>query len=533
MIQVYVIRATNLSVRSNYSSVSVNIYANGYSKVRVGKTKKSKLQNPIFDIDKKNPFYIPFIIANTLEFEVICKSSFHHKTVLGSSSIPLNAVGEESTFEAPITSTSHINNDAKLTLVIIPNVKPFDIVSQFPNPLSSWKSPIYVYLTSPNSSNFETERDDISHLKLSFLKFHQLGRYPSLITKDSSTVFPGIRLPFKEQDYHINDNSKYLQMTDVFEFNPEILSPFYYTPIISNSGFRGTLLVNVATNFSLTQSKNLNDNFDFKIIKQVEIEVGQDGCYSSGLIFWPNLIGRISFITIKPFFHEDIDTDSKNCFSINNDQILSQISPSLKSSNKNGPFTQDIRRRYYQAEEESYSFSLENISDFTGSLFPPIFNCSISNIRAKNRIIMCCFLFDKNYKNVQNRYEDLLKNKSESTIAIRLLEIPLDVNYIIICANSLSKVNNQAKLTITDADNNKEIANSMTFLMSNNYLKILFILYRVTEDHWSSIEGQDWVSNKDEQKIPSKIAKIVSDKLNLADKNSKHFKKLISKYNDV
>lgn len=540
MIQVYVIRATNLTVRSNYSFVSVNIYANGYAKTKVGKTKKSKLQNPIFDVDKKNPFYIPFVIANTLEFEVVCKSSFHHKTIIGSSTIPLNTVGEECTFEAPITSISHINNDAKLTLVIIPNVKPFDIMSQFPsqlkpsqyitNPYSSWKSPFYVYVTSPNSSSREIESDLISHTQLSILRFHQLGRYPSLITRDSPDIFPGIRLPLQEHDYHINDSSKHLQIADVFEFNPEIMSYFYCTPIINCSGYRGTIFVNVVTNLS-PPSKNLNENFDFTIIKQAEIEIDHDGCYSSGLFFWPKKIGRISFCLDQPFYFGNINLDSKNCFNGNNNQFLAQISHSIKCSLSNGPLTQDLRRRFYQEEDESYSFALENISDFTGTLFPPIFNCTINNVRAKNKILMDYYLFDKNYKSIPNRYEDLLSNKSDNSLTIKLLEIPEEVNYTIICANTNSKTNNQAKLTITDNDNNKEIANSLTFLMPENYTKILFILYRLNEDRWSSIEGQDWVSIKDAKKIPSKIAKIISVKLKLADKSAKHIKKLISKYN--
>lgn len=525
MIQVYVIRATNLSTRSNYSSVSVNVYANGYTKTKIGKTKKSKLQNPIFDIDKKNPFFVPFVIASTLEFEVVVKSNFKHKMVIGSSSIPIFNVGEECTFEAPITSISHINNDAKLTIIIIPNVQPFNIIANFTRSslTKTWKTPFYVYLSSPNCSSIEIERDIISHSKLSILRFQQLGRYNSLITSDSQAVFSGIRLPLQEQDYHINDSSKHLQMADVFEFNPEILSPFYYTPIVSCSGFKGKLFVNVVTNLS-PPSKSLN--FDFKIIKQVEIDVDQDGCYSCGLIFWPKLIGRISFIAKQPLFLGDFDFQK-------NDQILSQISPSLKSNLVNGPFTQDVRRRLYQSEEESYSFALENISDFTGSLFPPIFNCSISNIKAKNKVFMNYYLFDKNYKNIPNQYDNLLSNKSENSISIKLFEIPEDINYVVISAKTNAKTNNQAKLTITDSDNNKEIANSLTFLMSNSYTKILFILYRVTDDHWSSIEGQDWVSIKDEQKIPSKIAKIISAKLNQADKNVKHLKKLISIYNNI
>lgn len=536
MIQVYVIRASNLSMRSNYATVSVNIYANGYLKTKVGKTKKSKLQNPIFDVDKKNPFYIPFVIANSLEFEVVGKSSFHHKTIIGSAQIPLNVVGEECTFEVPVTSTSHINNDAKLTLVIIPNMKPFDFVSHFPmqsnqqlsNPSSSWKSPFYIYVTSSNSSNFEIEKNIISHTQISILRFHQLGRYPSLITRDSSAVFPGVLLPYRDHDYHINGNTKNTQIPDVFEFNPEILSPFYYTPIISCSGFRGTLVINVVSNFS-TPSKSPQNNFDFKILKQTTIEVENDGCYSSGLIFWPKPIGRVSFITRQSFFHGNININSDA------DQILSQISPPLKTSLKNGPLTQDVRRRFYQSEEESYSLSLENISDFTASLFPPIFNCTIDNVKARSKIFMSYYLFDKNYKHIaiNNSYESIFSSKSENSLTVRLYEIPNEVNYVFLCAHSNSKSNNQAKLTIKDADNNKEIANSLTFLMQSNYLKILFILYRVTDDRWSSIEGQDWVSNKDSVKIPSKIAKIASVKLGLADKNVKHFKKLISKYHEV
>lgn len=529
MIETYVICASNLRECTNYSTVSIKIYANRNSKVRIGKTFKAKIRdNTLFDVDKRKPFYIPFVLANTIEFEVVCRSPFKPKYILGSAIVPLSNISEEITFDIPITSMSHINNDAKLTILINPRLKSFELLSsttsiytQIP---SSWKSPLFIYV----SSNHSDQDIDIL-VDLSIFKFHQLGRYPSILTKDSTTSMSGMLPPIHDNSIQ---NNKLTTSTSIYEINPELLTPFYYTPIIHNSGFRGTLYFNIVSDLSTSSNPG---KFDFRIIKQTSVEIDSDGFYSSGLVFWPKSHGRVGFIVKSPIYEifdnddivNDIQTLSQSSHSLN--YFSSLLAPNLKTSYKNGPLTQEVRRRLYQAEEdEATSLNFENVSDFTLSLFPPDLQCSLDFVKDKsNQITMTPFLFDTSNKPIET---SLIVDNCDNKINLKLFELSDDVKYVIIAAKTDATLASQVKLSLIDNDNSQAVATSLTFLVQNNAYKIIVIFYRISHDRWNMIEGQDWITTKDTQKIPTKIIQNVLFRMGSLNRNVKKLKKRIVKY---
>lgn len=464
MLQVYVTSGSNLVSGQRKEQLNSNaacyvrvtaLGCNGRQTI-IGYTDISskKGPSPSFDVNRLNPFKIPFVAASKIRFDVILgkikikgianenanlistatiqakpfDSHNAQKIQLNPPSLDSLAYQEEEggnkhKFIKLSTGYDSDSSMGTLEIAILPDMIPFDKIVQHKHSFERQNPKrIFVFMSTPD--NFQQTED--RHLELEIIQFNPRGEYPKIQKNESQ----------------FTTYSDFFNGTKIFDFTLESIHNIYYEPAVESVGDTfSSNPVDVVVKFGAFISSSKNDKGDerFFILKEQTIHIDRSDVYSTGSIFWNyftsfHIIDR-STINVAQVTVSDA---SKNAITIssapapvsltlssdmryrtqggqNLEEFAKRIAPKVKRNYERPTYSMEARRIMHPANNDSSIFTVESITHYWNDIFPCNILCSISAYDPDKlkTIELRCFLYDEFFHNIDLKIGHGTNNNDE------------------------------------------------------------------------------------------------------------------------